>query len=291
MGQPDLPGDVELPEDERQAIEAKVCEWMAKRRLPPFQPDAIRPSLISDTRPDSPAPPDSFIVAAMREVPARLADMESTREFYAPAPAQEQRIVLYSRLVRELVEKHGHGKAAAEWAIHRLVEQGLLRALCGRIDVPAAQSIDGVWQSVRPQEVRELKYSLIESTVRLWEWWRMLERDQTDSRSRPAHERGRPTERTWYFDLSGVKVGKKTPLTVAHFEDFFKLLPDRGESERSWTVARAEIEAKGYDLKAVNPNAKSTADTRTPEELLELIEAKGREVAEALAALRSAKKE
>ena len=42
-----------------------------------------------------------------------------------------------------------------------------------------------------------------------------------------------------------------------------------------------------YDLKAVNPRAKSNEDTRTPEELLDLIEAKGREVAEALNALRA----
>jgi len=40
-------------------------------------------------------------------------------------------------------------------------------------------------------------------------------------------------------------------------------------------------------LKAVNPNAKRNEDTRTPEELLDVIEAKGREVAEALAALRA----
>ena len=44
--------------------------------------------------------------------------------------------------------------------------------------------------------------------------------------------------------------------------------------------------AKNYDLKAVNPNAKSAEDTRTPAELLDLIEAKGREVAEALAEVR-----
>jgi type I restriction enzyme M protein len=36
----------------------------------------------------------------------------------------------------------------------------------------------------------------------------------------------------------------------------------------------------------VNPNAKSNEDTRTPEELLDLIEAQGREVAEAIRALR-----
>jgi hypothetical protein len=33
-------------------------------------------------------------------------------------------------------------------------------------------------------------------------------------------------------------------------------------------------------LKAVNPHAKSQEDTRTPEELLDLIEAKGKAVAE-----------
>jgi type I restriction enzyme M protein len=98
--------------------------------------------------------------------------------------------------------------------------------------------------------------------------------------------KGRPTERTWYYDLSHIKVGKKSPLTLAHFEEFFRLLPDRADSESSWTVERAEFEAKNYDLKAVNPNARSDEDTRTPEELLDYIEAKGREVAEAIAALR-----
>jgi type I restriction enzyme M protein len=29
--------------------------------------------------------------------------------------------------------------------------------------------------------------------------------------------KGRPTRRTWYYDLSGGKVGKKQPLTLAHF--------------------------------------------------------------------------
>ncbi len=80
--------------------------------------------------------------------------------------------------------------------------------------------------------------------------------------------RGRPTERIWYHDLSLVKVGKKTPLTLAHFEECLRLLKDRADSERSWTVTRKEIEAKGYDLTAVNPNARRQEDRRTPEELL-----------------------
>ena len=165
--------------------------------------------------------------------------------------------------------------------------------------------------------------------------------------------KGRPTTEIWYYDLTDVKVRKKTPLTLKHFDDLFRLLPDRADSPLSWSVdiverrrqaaeearpfheqatrkrqetaqwkerlkdlkkatprddaAIAEAEAKVkaltkeakdaaakakeiedavYDLKAVNPNKKPQIDTRTPEELLDIIEAKGREIAEALTLLR-----
>jgi type I restriction enzyme M protein len=98
--------------------------------------------------------------------------------------------------------------------------------------------------------------------------------------------KGRPTESIWYYDLSGVKVTKRKPLTLDAFEEFFELLPDRADSERSWTVSREEIEARNFDLKAVNPHAVVDEDTRTVEELLDLIEQKQQEVSEALARLR-----
>jgi type I restriction enzyme M protein len=101
--------------------------------------------------------------------------------------------------------------------------------------------------------------------------------------------KGEQTERIWYYDISDIKVLKKTPFTRNLLDDFFRLLPERADSQRSWSVTREEIEAKNYDLKAVNPNAKNDEDTRTPEELLDLIEAQGREVAEALAELRKIK--
>jgi type I restriction enzyme M protein len=75
-------------------------------------------------------------------------------------------------------------------------------------------------------------------------------------------------------------------LIIAHFDEFFRLLPERADSARSWTVSRAEIEARGFDLKAVNPNRKAEVDERSPEEVFDLIEQKGREAAEALAELR-----
>lgn len=41
-----------------------------------------------------------------------------------------------------------------------------------------------------------------------------------------------------------------------------------------------------YDLNALNPNRKAQTGDRTPEALMDIIAAKGREVAEALALLR-----
>jgi type I restriction enzyme M protein len=99
--------------------------------------------------------------------------------------------------------------------------------------------------------------------------------------------KGGPTERTWYYDLSDVKVTKKQPLTLDRFEELFSLVASRGDSDRSWTVTREEIEARGYDLKAVNPNAKSDIDTRTPEELLAIIEERHREVGTAIEELKA----
>lgn len=64
--------------------------------------------------------------------------------------------------------------------------------------------------------------------------------------------KGRPTERIWYYDLSDLKLGKKTPLTAAHFDDFLKHLPSRADSERSWSVdftarqERAAEEARSH---------------------------------------------
>lgn len=64
---------------------------------------------------------------------------------------------------------------------------------------------------------------------------------------------------------ASVKVGKKTPLALGHFEEFFRPLSAREDSERSWTVERRVIDARGYDLKAVNPHARRDEDRRTSE--------------------------
>lgn len=77
-------------------------------------------------------------------------------------------------------------------------------------------------------------------------------------------------------------------------EDFFELVGDcraggtvaRLDSERSWTVSREDIEARNYDLKAVNPHRVVEEDARTPEELLDEIARQQAIIAEAIKELR-----
>ncbi len=63
--------------------------------------------------------------------------------------------------------------------------------------------------------------------------------------------KGRKTQRIWYYDLSHIKVGKKTPLTMHQFAQFFDLLDKRGtpeaETEHSWTVDFTERKRKAAE--------------------------------------------
>ena len=99
--------------------------------------------------------------------------------------------------------------------------------------------------------------------------------------------KGGPTESVWYYDLSDLKMGKKNPLTRNRMGELFDLLPTRGESERSWSVSRAQIEANGYDLKAVNPHRKEAVDPRTSGEIMAEIEGRHAELTAALERLRA----
>ncbi len=60
----------------------------------------------------------------------------------------------------------------------------------------------------------------------------------------------------------------------------------RGAEGCGGVQLRRYVEAKNFGLKAVNPDARREQDTRTPEELLDLIEVRGREVSDALTLLR-----
>jgi len=59
--------------------------------------------------------------------------------------------------------------------------------------------------------------------------------------------KGRQTEKIWYYDLSDIKVGKKTPFTQPNFDDFFVQFPARASSPRSWTVDFLDIQQRALE--------------------------------------------
>lgn len=65
--------------------------------------------------------------------------------------------------------------------------------------------------------------------------------------------KGRPTRKIWYYELpapsredsrrkvrSGARFSIRYPITLEHFDEFFRLLPQRADSEHSWTVDMEE---------------------------------------------------
>ena len=101
--------------------------------------------------------------------------------------------------------------------------------------------------------------------------------------------KGAPTKKVWYYEVlpkNRERFTKTDPLTLGHFEGFFKLLGGRADSNRSWTVSIEEIKQCNYDLKAVNPHREVEADLRTPAELLGEIERHNVEIKRALTDLR-----
>jgi len=102
--------------------------------------------------------------------------------------------------------------------------------------------------------------------------------------------KGRQTEKIWYYDLSDINVTKKQPLTLQHFSNFFEVLNpgtfELSESDRSWSVSIEQIQANNFDIKAVNPHRKPIEDTRTPSELIGVIEDQQKEICTILDSLR-----
>jgi hypothetical protein len=79
-----------------------------------------------DTTPDFPAQPEQWITRASIDLPSILQEMPNETGYGATSPGHGQRILLAKRLVEELASKRGHAPPAASWAIHELLQRGLL---------------------------------------------------------------------------------------------------------------------------------------------------------------------
>ena len=82
-------------------------------------------------------------------------------------------------------------------------------------------------------------------------------------------------------------LNKAKPRDVAAIAASEAAIRELLKGAREATSKADDIENAVYDLKAMNPIRKAEDDRRTPTELLDLVEAKGLEIADALKALRA----
>jgi type I restriction enzyme M protein len=96
-------------------------------------------------------------------------------------------------------------------------------------------------------------------------------------------EKGIPTKKIWYYQLNlDRNLGKGNPLSEADLVEFVKLQKSKADSENSWTIRVADVDALTYDLSAKNPKVKKEAILREPSEILEEMKALDEETARLL---------
>ena len=100
-------------------------------------------------------------------------------------------------------------------------------------------------------------------------------------------EKGAPTRKVWYYQLDvGRNMGKTNPLNDKDMEQFVELQKRFADSDQSWSVDVAAINASNFDLSVKNPTGGDEAVHRSLEEIMTEIEALDAESAEVLATIR-----
>ena len=101
-------------------------------------------------------------------------------------------------------------------------------------------------------------------------------------------EKGTPTRKVWYYQLDpGRNMGKTNPLNDADLAEFVELQKTQADTEKSWSVDAATIDAATYDLSVKNPNGSEEVIHRSPQDIMDEIVALDAESAEVLANIRA----
>ncbi len=100
-------------------------------------------------------------------------------------------------------------------------------------------------------------------------------------------EKGAPTRKVWFYQLDpGRNMGKTNPLNDDDLRDFIARQKTFADSDRSWSVDAAGIDAASFDLSVKNPNGGDEVALRSPRDILDEIAALDAESAEVLATMR-----
>lgn len=101
-------------------------------------------------------------------------------------------------------------------------------------------------------------------------------------------EKGAPTRKVWYYQLDpGRNMGKTNPLNDNDLADFIALQKSFADSDKSWSVDAATIDAGSFDMSVKNPDGGEVIVHRTPEDIMEEIAELDAESAEVLTNIRA----
>ena len=90
-------------------------------------------------------------------------------------------------------------------------------------------------------------------------------------------EKGKPTERIWYYQLNpGRNLGKTNALNDDDLAEFIQLQKTKVDSDNSWTVEVSSL-GEDCDLSVKNPNKVEEVDERDIETIMEAIDTLHRE--------------
>ncbi|PCJ99170.1 MAG: type I restriction endonuclease subunit M [Zetaproteobacteria bacterium] len=82
-------------------------------------------------------------------------------------------------------------------------------------------------------------------------------------------EKGKPTEKTWFYAMDpGRNMGKTKPLNDKDLAEFVEMQKSLVDSDKSWTVARTDLDEATYDLSVKNPNTPEEAPLRDPQDII-----------------------
>ncbi|WP_237227653.1 type I restriction-modification system subunit M [Rubinisphaera sp. JC750] len=100
-------------------------------------------------------------------------------------------------------------------------------------------------------------------------------------------EKGKPTRKTWYYQLNlDRNLGKTNPLNENDLAEFVQLQQTSAGSDNSWTVDIADVDKTSFDLSVKNPNNNDEVELREPEEILDEMARLDSEAADILETIR-----
>jgi hypothetical protein len=190
------------------AAEAGV-ESAAARHLKP-----AKAKMPFDTTPTKRIPPTALIAAAKLQILPIMASIDQTADPNGRVEPDGTVLMIAGVLVAKIRDS-GHSVVAAEWAIHELIESGLLRVGLRWPDRAALPEAARHLADFDPLQPIPFPLLIVGSTESLWRWWRQKSDGKTEDLNSPhvRHPRNPDVEEVCRL-LADPRHAKKDAIQV-----------------------------------------------------------------------------